>query len=105
MSPELTRIVAARFRGLAEPARLRILAELRDGELTVSALVAATGLGQANVSKHLGLLHDLGFVTRRKEGLCVFYGLADGGVDRLCDIMCGRVEAETFLRALALGSR
>lgn len=104
MTPELTRLVAERFRGLAEPARLRMLAALRDGEMTVSELVDATGLGQANVSKHLGLLHGLGFVTRRKEGLFVYYGLADGDVDRLCDIMCGRVESETTVRVRTLAA-
>jgi DNA-binding transcriptional ArsR family regulator len=61
-----------------------------------------TGLGQANVSKHLQLLHGLGFVDRRKEGLYVHYSLASEDVFRLCDIVCGRlaVEADTRGRLL-----
>lgn len=93
MSTELMDLVAERFRALGEPARLQILNALRGGELPVSDLVESTGLGQANVSKHLGILHSLGFVARRKEGLFVYYRLADKSVFRLCDIMCGRIES------------
>jgi DNA-binding transcriptional ArsR family regulator len=66
-SPELLRLIAERFKVLAEPARLEILSALRAGEMTVSELVDATGLGQANVSKHLRLLLAHGFVRRRKD--------------------------------------
>lgn len=45
MTPELTGLVAERFKALGEPARLSILNCLRDGEMTVSELVEATGLG------------------------------------------------------------
>ncbi|HEU5183802.1 MAG TPA: metalloregulator ArsR/SmtB family transcription factor, partial [Gemmatimonadaceae bacterium] len=69
MTPELLAIVAERFKAIGEPVRLQILNALRDGEMTVTELVDETGLGQGNVSKHLQLLHGLGFVTRRKEGL------------------------------------
>ena len=78
---------------------------LRAGELTVGELVDATGLNTANVSKHLQLLHAAGFVTRRKEGLYVYYGLADEDVFRLCDIMCGRLEAEAAARRKVLSVR
>lgn len=98
MTSELLALVAARFKALAEPARLEILNALRTGELTVGELVEDTGLGQANVSKHLQLLHGLGFVNRRKDGLFVYYGLADKTVFQLCDIMCGRIEAEAKAR-------
>ncbi len=98
MTPEVLDLVALRFKVLADSARLRILNCLRDGEMTVSELVEKTGLGQANVSKHLQLLHSNGFVDRRKEGLFVFYSLADQSVFKLCDMMCGRLEAELKTR-------
>lgn len=94
LTPELLELVAERFKALAEPARLRILSALREGEKSVSELMEETGLGQANTSKHLQLLHSLGFVDRRKEGLYVHYRLAGEDVFRLCDIMCGRLAAE-----------
>ena len=105
LTPELLDIIAARFKALGEPVRLQILNVLRDGEMTVTELVEETGLGQANVSKHLQLLHGMGFVTRRKDGLYVYYGLADKDVFRLCDIMCGRLDAESTARRKVLASR
>lgn len=81
--------IADRFRILGEPARLRILDALRDGERTVGELADRTGLNQANLSKHLQLLHGLAFVERRKEGLFVYYRLANEKVFQLCEIMCG----------------
>lgn len=98
LTPELIELIAARFKALGEPARLRLLAVLRGHERTVTELMEATGMGQANVSKHLQVLHAMGFVSRRKEGLFVHYSLADPAVFALCDIMCGRMEAEADAR-------
>lgn len=103
MTPEVLAMVAERFRALSEPARLHILSTLRSGEHSVSELVEATGLGQANVSKHLQLLHSQGFVVRRREGSFVYYGLAGDDVFSLCDIMCGRLQREHEERAELLG--
>ena len=98
LTPELLGIIAERFKALGEPARLGILNALREREMTVSELMRAMGLGQANASKHLQLLHSMGFVERRKEGLNVHYRLADPDVFQLCDIMCGRLVKEADLR-------
>ena len=98
LTPDLLALVAERFKVLAEPVRLQILNELRGGELTVGELVQATALGQANVSKHLQILHAMHFVSRRKDGLFVYYALADRTVFQICDIMCGRLEAEAKAR-------
>ena len=98
LTPELMELVAERFKALGEPARLRLLNALRGGERTVSELMHDTGLSQANISKHLQLLHSLGFVSRRKEGLYVYYALADQDVFALCDLMCGRVQAQAEAR-------
>ena len=98
MTPGLLDLVANRFKILAESARLQILNLLRDDELTVGELVERSGLGQANVSKHLQLLHANGFVSRRKDGLFVYYKLSDGSVFELCETMCGRVEGELKAR-------
>ncbi len=105
LTPEMIQLVADRFKALAEPARLHLMQALRGGEQTVGDLVEATGFATANVSKHLQLLHGAGFVTRRKEGLYVYYGLADRDVFRLCDIMCGRLTAETATRRQVLARR
>ena len=104
MTPQVLALVAERFKALAEPARLEILNCLRGSEMTVTELVDETGLGQANVSKHLQLLLSLGYVTRRKEGLFAYYALADKEVFKLCDLMCGRIESEMQARRKILAS-
>ena len=105
MTPGVMSLVASRFKALSEPARLEILNVLRMGERTVGELVEETALGQANVSKHLQLLFTHGFVSRRKEGLYVYYGLADKSVFQLCDLMCLRLETELTTRRRVLGGR
>jgi DNA-binding transcriptional ArsR family regulator len=90
--------IAERFKALAEPSRLDILHALCGGEQTVTAILAATGLGQANASKHLQVLYASGFVRRRKDGASTFYKLADTDVMRLCELMCGRLEKESTAR-------
>lgn len=100
---EALELVAARFRMLSEPMRLRLLNELRGGEQTVTALIEATGAGQANVSKHLGLLTDAGMVARRKQGLNVFYFIADETLFELCDLVCSRLQKELAEKAASFG--
>jgi DNA-binding transcriptional ArsR family regulator len=92
LTPDTLNAVAGRFKVLAEPARLSVLNVLRSGPLSVSELIEATGLNQANLSKHLQLLHAHGFVARRRDGLFVIYQLADTTVFALCDIMCGQLK-------------
>jgi DNA-binding transcriptional ArsR family regulator len=105
MTPELLALIADRFKVLAEPARLQILQALRAGERSVSDLARDTGLGQANLSKHLKSLYDGGFVDRHREGLFVIYTLADADVFRICDLMCGRLEELSTQRRKLLARR
>ena len=105
LTPEVLELIAERFKALSEPVRLQILNALRPGEMSVSELIEATRLGQANLSKHLQLLHALGFVTRRKEGLFVYYELGNSDVFKLCDIMCGRLGREATRRRRTLGTK
>lgn len=91
---ETIHAVADRFKVLAEPARLSVLNELRSGARSVSDLIEATGLSQANLSKHLQVLHAHGFVSRQRDGLFTIYQLADRSVFQLCDIMCGQLKRQ-----------
>ena len=81
-------MVADRFKMLAEPMRLRILHTLWDGEMTVGEIIAETRGLQANVSKHLGILLQAGLLSRRKEGLNVYYRICDESVYELCEVVC-----------------
>ena len=82
-TPQRTALKAKLFRGFADMSRLMILEALRDGPLTVSAIVARTGLSQSNVSKHLACLRDCGLVTCSHQGLYTSYHLSAGRVDAL----------------------
>lgn len=106
LTPAVLEIIAGRFRVLAEPARLRILNQLMEGERTVTDLVESTALSQANVSKHLRVLRTASFVARRKDGLYSVYRIADPSVQELCEIMCARLEeqAQEQVALLAAGS-
>jgi DNA-binding transcriptional ArsR family regulator len=89
---ELTALIAARFKLLAEPTRIKILDELRDGEASVHELALAVGTTQQNVSKHLGALAAAGVVGRRKEGNFVYHRVIDDSIWQLCNAVCGSVE-------------
>lgn len=80
--------VAALFKMLGEPMRLRILQAVCHGPRSVGDIVAATGATQPNVSKHLGLLVHAGVLERRREGQRVLYGLRDPLVTQLCELVC-----------------
>ena len=71
------------FRGFSDPSRLTILEALREGPLTVSELVDATGLSQSNASNHLACLLDCGLVCREQRGRFAVYSLSDPRVDGL----------------------
>jgi DNA-binding transcriptional ArsR family regulator len=83
--------VARVFSALSESSRLVLLEALRGGSLTVSELVEASGMKQANVSKHLGVLHYHRLVSRRREGICIRYENLDPVVFALCELACGKV--------------
>jgi DNA-binding transcriptional ArsR family regulator len=85
----LIELIAQRFRVIGEPMRIKLLDALRDRDLTVGELVEIVGCSQQNVSKHLGVLHQAGIVSRRKEGTFVRYAIADESVFVLCEHVCG----------------
>ena len=68
--------VAAYFQVLAEPTRLQILNLLRVQERNVGELAQCCGFSSANVSRHLALLSQHGFVAREARGNSVYYRIA-----------------------------
>ncbi|HYM62512.1 MAG TPA: metalloregulator ArsR/SmtB family transcription factor [Thermoanaerobaculia bacterium] len=104
LQPEALELVAARFRILAEPLRLRILQQLHEGEKNVSELTAILQTTQPNVSKHLRLLQDAGFVGRRQTGNTVYCFIADSSVFDLCNLVCTGLEARLASHAELLRS-
>lgn len=78
-----TPLLAKLFRGLADPARLSCLLAVREQDRTVGDIVAATGLSQPNVSKHLACLRDCGLVHAERAGKYVTYCLCGTGVEEV----------------------
>jgi len=72
---------------LAHPARLRIIAELRDGELAAGEIARRLGVHKANVSQHLGVMRQKGILQARRDGLNVFYSLTSQKVIQACELM------------------
>ena len=94
LADPLADVIAQRFRVLAEPMRIKLLDQLREGDATIGELQAALGASQQNISKHLGILHNAGMVTRTKDGNHARYSIADEGVFDLCEQVCGGVRRQ-----------
>ena len=85
ISDALLERVAQRFRVMGDASRLAILRLLSArGELSVGEIV----------SKHLRLLLDAGVVSRRAQGTSGFYSVVDSTIERLCSIVCDRIEEQ-----------
>ena len=90
ISDKLLETMAGKFRLIGEPTRLAILHTLMDGsEKNVGQVVIETGRSEVNVSRHLKQLAKAKMVSRRKEGLQVFYRLADPVIEQVCRLVCG----------------
>ena len=88
------------LKALGQPTRLKIVDFLRDGERCVCEIFPAIGEEQSNTSRHLTLLLSVGILTRRKEGLKIYYAIKHREVLQLVEL------AETLMRQeIALRSR
>ncbi len=70
------------LRAVGEETRLRIVAVLRRGELTVTDLTEILGQSQPRVSRHLKLLADAGLVVKHREGTWAFFRLSESPAHR-----------------------
>jgi DNA-binding transcriptional ArsR family regulator len=95
LSPEAMEIIFTRvaeyFSVLSEPSRLRIMYGVCSGEKSVSQVLELCGTSQANVSRHLAALHQAGILSRRKEGVTVFYSIQDSATLEMCQTVCAKI--------------
>jgi DNA-binding transcriptional ArsR family regulator len=78
LSEEILESLASMLRVLADPTRLRLIEALQGCDrATVSELTSRVPVGQQGVSHQLLLLHRAGCVSRRREGVRVYYALRD----------------------------
>ncbi len=87
------------FSTLSELSRLQLLQELMPGPRTVSELVEATGMKQANVSKQLGILRSNRLVERERDGNFMHYSIADPMVVHLCEVVCESLRRQAVREA------
>ena len=97
--------VAMRFRALSVPMRLRILRRLFRSEASVGEILDEVGGTQANVSKHLAILHRSALLDRRKDGTRTVYRIADPTLLKICSIVCEGVERGARDKADAIFGR
>ena len=88
---ELFSKMANFFNVLSEATRLRIMYSICSGEKSVSQVVEMSGSSQANVSRHLTALHKAGILHRRKEGVVVYYSIADNHTVEMCQTVCAKI--------------
>ena len=86
---ELYRLKAEMCKAFADPKRLMIISELREGEKSVGDLVAALGAPQAIISRHLAVLRNKGVVSARRNGVNIYYSLTNPRITDACDIVHG----------------
>lgn len=88
LSPTALGLMAEFFKVLSEVSRLQIVCCLKLGSRNVTEIIEETGLGQANVSKHLKILAQAGIVNRQQQGVCVYYQISNPFVFELCELVC-----------------
>ena len=84
---EISELHARVCQALADPSRLLILNELREGPRSAGAIAGALGIAQPSVSRQLALLHDRGFVTVQRSGSSTRYRLASPKILRAVDLL------------------
>ncbi|GBE01217.1 putative HTH-type transcriptional regulator/MT0088 [bacterium BMS3Bbin06] len=72
---------------LASPKRLEIIGVLKDGEKSVGELVEILGVPKANVSQHLAVMRHKGILKARREGVNIYYSIANEKVIQACTLM------------------
>ncbi|MBC7824189.1 MAG: winged helix-turn-helix transcriptional regulator [Candidatus Parcubacteria bacterium] len=91
LPPSALTQVADYFKVLSELSRLQVLCSLKTGSKNVTEIMEETGLGQANVSKHLKILAQAGIVSRTPQGVSVYYEIVEPFIFELCELVGDRL--------------
>ncbi|MGV3571143.1 MAG: ArsR/SmtB family transcription factor [Ramlibacter sp.] len=96
-SDEVFEAAAELFRVMSAPMRLKIISCLCNGEKNVSELLEEIRTTQPNMSQHLNTLYQAGVLGKRREGVQIFYRIANEQVVKLCRAVCTQVAIEAEL--------
>lgn len=98
LSPAALKLMADFFKVLSQTTRLQIICSLKYGAKNVTEILEATGLGQANVSKHLKVLTQARIVAREQRGVSVYYKISNPFIFELCGLVCNSLVADLELQ-------
>jgi len=71
----------------SSPIRLEIISKLRDEKKSVNEIATLTGVRQATISQHLAVLRQRGVVSTQREGINIYYQVANPKITQACDLM------------------
>lgn len=94
------KIKADFLKALAHPVRLQVIERLKHGEASVGRLVKELGVEQSSLSRHLGVLRELGVLEARQEKTTVYYNLYDHDIFKVL-----RPIAELLMKKLRKSER
>ena len=83
---------AGLFKVMSAPMRLKIINCLCDGEQNVSYLLEKIATTQPNMSQHLNTLYKSGVLSKRREGVQIYYSIANQQIVTLCKAVCAQIE-------------
>ena len=95
---ELVDLRANILKALAQPTRLKIIDFLRDGERCVREIFPAIDEEQSNTSRHLNMMLSAGVLSRRKDGLKIYYSIRHSKVLEIMDIVTQIVKQDISRR-------
>jgi ArsR family transcriptional regulator len=85
------------FRVMSAPMRLKIISCLCEGEQNVSYLLGKIETTQPNMSQHLNTLYKAGVLAKQRDGVQIYYRIANEQVVNLCRAVCVQVEDSSRL--------
>jgi ArsR family transcriptional regulator len=80
------------FRVMSAPMRLKIISCLCEGEQNVSYLLSKIDTTQPNMSQHLNTLYKAGVLAKQRDGVQIYYRIANEQIVNLCKAVCVQVE-------------
>ena len=87
MNKQIYHLHAEVCKTLSNAKRLEILDILREKEMSVGEIVSKMGLSKANVSQHLAILRTAGILRTQREGVTIYYRIANQKVIKAYDLM------------------
>jgi ArsR family transcriptional regulator len=83
------------FRVMSAPMRLKIISCLCEGEQNVSYLLSKIDTTQPNMSQHLNTLYKAGVLAKQRDGVQIYYSIANQQIVQLCKAVCVQVEEKS----------